>query len=474
MSSLADLIEATARCFARYENLPAAPSVLAAVSGGVDSSALALVLARLASAQRLPGPLILAHVDHRQHARSAAALHHVASLAHRLGAGFASRTLEDLSPGASEDAMRQHRYQAFAAMAKECDAGFVVTAHHADDDVETVLFRMLRGTGVRGLAGIPEHREIGPRLHLLRPFLGVRRATLVQVVSDERLAVHVDPTNANPRYARNALRQQVIPALRASGSPDLVANLSAIAHGAKVVTDLVDAQARRILTQRCRQASAWRVELDLRELRAEDEPFLREALRQLDARLRPQGSPSPTPVLDRVLRELWRAPCGRRVHGKGTDALLFERTHQGLLIVQPGMAGAVPDDPVPLPLGTSVAFGASGYVVTTTRHDAPPLAPSPSDAGVYRALIDASAAPTPWAMRRRHSGDRLAPFGLRREVALRRFMQARHIPRFDRDRVPLVLDHQGRILWVPGADIAQAVALSLRATACVELQLSRP
>jgi tRNA(Ile)-lysidine synthase len=110
--------------------------------------------------------------------------------------------------------------------------------------------------------------------------------------------------------------------------------------------------------------------------------------------------------------------------------------------------------------------------VTTTVHVDAPLAPSPIEAGPYRALIDVDAAPPPWHLRRRHSGDRITPFGLDRDVALRRFMQARRIPRFDRDRVPLVVDRDDRILWVAGGDIANAAALGVASTACVEVSVT--
>jgi tRNA(Ile)-lysidine synthase len=472
MTSLTELVERTARCFARYENLGAAPAVLAAVSGGVDSTVLAVVLARLAAAGRLPGPLVLAHVDHRQHEFSSHAGEHVARLSRQLGAGYLLRQLQDVAPHASEDELRQRRYAALQELAVECDAGFVVTAHHADDDVETVLFRLLRGTGVRGLAGIPEHRALGPRLHLLRPFLEVRRSQLEQLAGQERLPVFDDPTNRDTRYARNALRHELIPELRAKvGSSNLDASLFALARTAKATAALLDAQARRILTQRGRQANAWRATVDLRGLGTDDRVFLREALTQLDARLRaPEPGSSPA-VLERVLDELWLGRCGQRVHGLGAGALLYERTREGLLIVDPARAGPPPDHSIPLALGGLVAFGATEWQVGAVPHPEPPLDPSPSAAGPLRALLDPERVPPPWFLRTRRSGDRLTPLGLDREVELRRYQQSQHVPRFDRDRLPVVVDSCDRVLWAPGATLSARAALRPTTSVCIELNV---
>lgn len=469
MTDLAELLDRTARCFARYEALGAGSAVVAAVSGGVDSSVLALALSRLAMAGRLPGPLVLAHVDHAQHEHSAAAGEHVAALSRDLSAGFALRRL-DLPAGASEELMRARRYAALVEIAQECDGGYLVTAHHADDDLETVLFRMLRGTGVRGLAGIPEHRLLAPRLHLLRPFLGVRRSSLEQIARRAQLAPFVDPSNASTRYARNALRHELIPALRDRvGRSNLDASLFALARTAKATASLLDAQARRILTQRVVQPVPWRAEVDLRGLHADDRPFLREALQLLDERLRAPASASPSAVLERVLDELWPASCGRRVHGH--DALLFERTRDGLLIVDPSRAGAPPDDRVPLRIGELVRFGATEWQVAAIPHGEPPLDPSPSAAGPLRALLDPERAPPPWFLRRRRVGDRFTPFGLSRDVELRRYQQAQHVPRFDRDRLPLIVDADDRVLFAPGATLGAAAALRPNTTMCVELQV---
>ena len=103
---------------------------------------------------------------------------HGADMAELLGHDFLWRRIQPR--GTSEEALRDARYQALVAMARECGARMVLTAHPADDNLETILFRMLRGTGPRGLCGIPEGRRLGSDLWVVRPFLQTRRHTLHQ------------------------------------------------------------------------------------------------------------------------------------------------------------------------------------------------------------------------------------------------------------------------------------------------------
>lgn len=114
-------------------------------------------------------------------------------------------------PGASlERAAREARYQAFTEVAREGEA--VLTGQHRDDQAETLLFRLLRGAGVRGLAAMPAHRPLAGGF-LVRPLLDVSRAELEAYAGDHQLKWIEDPSNADPRFSRNYLRHRVIPTL---------------------------------------------------------------------------------------------------------------------------------------------------------------------------------------------------------------------------------------------------------------------
>lgn len=474
MSSFQRLVDATARCLSRHESLVGERAVLAAVSGGLDSTLLLHVLVRLRDEGRLGGPLHVAHVDHGVHPASRAGAQAVVDLCDRFDVPVAVRTLRLAEDERSERHLRDARYRALAEIGTAVGAGALLTGHHADDNLETVLFRMLRGTGPRGLAGIPEARWLadGVRLLLVRPFLRSRRATLQAALAE--LGEHEvadDPTNGNLAYARNRIRHETLPALRHQLGIGLDVALLSVSNSARAASELLAAHGQRILVERTRHGNAWRLELDLRALDADSRPFVLEALRQGHERIHPLRQ-APLQVWLERAAGLLDAPAGTRLAGRG--GLLLERTRDGILLVDPSRAGAPPDAgdaPVELPIdGGRQRFGATEWCLEAHTHPEPPLAPSPAAAGRFRALFEPREAPLPWRMRTRRPGDRFHALGGTAPQDLRRFLQSRHLPRFDRDRLPLLVDAEDRILWVPGVEVGERVRLRLNTRRCIEVR----
>ena len=172
-----------------------------AVSGGPDSLALLL----LAAAAR-PGKVEAATVDHGLRKTSAAEARFVASICD--GLGVAHHVLHArVSPGASLQAQaRNARYRVLGAWAIECDLGAVASAHHADDQAETLLMRLARGAGLSGLAATRRRRVLEPGVALVRPLLDWRRAELGEIVANAKLTAIDDPTNRDPRHDRTRFR----------------------------------------------------------------------------------------------------------------------------------------------------------------------------------------------------------------------------------------------------------------------------
>jgi tRNA(Ile)-lysidine synthase len=180
--------------------------LLLAVSGGGDSTALLHVMAGLAEER---GLLLFAHgVDHRLRPESAAELDLVEALAERLGVSF-SRTEITVAHGNSPQAKaREGRYAALRARATELGGALIVTAHHADDRAETVLIRLLRGSGLEGLGVLPAQER-----DLLRPMIRARRRDVTAHLQRHGLEYATDPSNQNPKYQRSRVRHELLPLL---------------------------------------------------------------------------------------------------------------------------------------------------------------------------------------------------------------------------------------------------------------------
>jgi tRNA(Ile)-lysidine synthase len=187
------------------EPLSREPALLLAVSGGPDSTALLLMAAAWAAEQGSP-ELFAATVDHGLRAESAAEAERVAALAARLGVAHATLVWEGEKPSARlQERAREARYALLAAHARTVGAGVVVTAHHLDDQAETVLMRLTRGSGVAGLAGMAARSRRG-EIDIARPLLTIPKAELVAFCEARGVDYARDPSNADPRFARPRLR----------------------------------------------------------------------------------------------------------------------------------------------------------------------------------------------------------------------------------------------------------------------------
>lgn len=184
-----------------------AGSALVAVSGGPDSVALLDLLVRTREVHSLH--LTVAHFDHGIHPDSAAVSQRVAELAAGMGLAFEGGR-DALGPDAGETVAREARYRFLESLRLRLNASAVFLGHHADDQAETVLMRVLMGSGPAGLAGMETVSGT-----LVRPLLPFRRIELTQYVRSRSLPVWVDPANADGRHHRVWIRTELLPELRA-------------------------------------------------------------------------------------------------------------------------------------------------------------------------------------------------------------------------------------------------------------------
>lgn len=212
--------------------LPRGERVLVAVSGGADSVALLHALAALQTPLGLR--LRAVHVDHQLRPDSAQDAEFVRQLGQRLRVPVtvAARDVQARCRAAGwslEEGARRVRYEVFLEEARRHSAGAVALAHTADDQAETVLWRLVRGCGLAGLAGMPVQRALAAGVRLVRPFLGMSREEVRTAVREAGWAFREDPSNSDPRFVRNRIRRELIPLLERSYNPNLASALTQLA-----------------------------------------------------------------------------------------------------------------------------------------------------------------------------------------------------------------------------------------------------
>ncbi len=192
---------------AQIDSLQTASRIFVGFSGGADSHSLLHALVELSRREALP-PIIALHINHGLHEDANDWSAHCAAVASDLGVEFHERVVS-VDAGASPEARaRDARYRVFESFLASGDV--LLLGHHLDDQVETVLFRLIRGAGPSGLAGIPEKRPLGRGL-LMRPLLGIPRDQIENYAGSHQLAYLHDGSNDDTRYDRNFLRHEVLP-----------------------------------------------------------------------------------------------------------------------------------------------------------------------------------------------------------------------------------------------------------------------
>ncbi len=230
-------------------------AVLVAVSGGPDSVALLRAMAAVKLDVGGAGRLIVAHFNHRLRQDASDDATFVESLARQLELPFEHgkanvAALANEHGDGIEAAARDARYAFLRGAAERNGARYLATGHTADDQVETVLFNILRGTGLAGLAGIPRARVLGPAVSLIRPLLNVRRSQVIEYLDVIGQPFRNDPSNTSRDFSRNRLRHELLPLLRETFNPEVDHSILRLSRLAADAQRLIERLAEELL-DRC-------------------------------------------------------------------------------------------------------------------------------------------------------------------------------------------------------------------------------
>jgi len=459
-SAATDLTNGTPNFRLRWELLSPGDKVLAAVSGGPDSLCLLHVLWTERQARQL-GSVEVAHLDHGlRGAESAAEADWVAAwcaergIACHMGRVDAGRLAK--RGHSVQEAARAARYAFLGHTAASIGADKIATGHTRDDQVETVLANVLRGSGLDGLRGIPERRELtGWRGSIVRPLLDVTRAEVEAYNTANGLRPQIDPSNLSAlHYTRNRIRLELLPELRAHYSAGVDAALLRLSAIAARDSDYLALQAAAALADVTRAEDASHLELDRVALTALHPALLRYVLRQAVEKVRSTG--------EGVTYEHWEAICRAVSAASGSGFTLtlphplcrVRVTERSVELSMAGRAALAAWVSAPLSVPGEAVLETLGWTVRAAWEDHPGAVRFDADAVELGSLV----------VRNRRPGDRIDPLGLGgRRKKVSDILTDAKVPHSERDFVPLVADAQG-IVWIAGHTLSERAKETPRTT----------
>lgn len=452
-----------------HELLRPGQHALLAVSGGADSTAMAVAMADLR--KRLSVRLTIAHLNHGLRGReSAGDAEAVAALAKRLALPFVDgksdvARLARREGVSIEMAARRARYAFFMKTARAVNSDVVLTAHTADDQVETMLLHLVRGTGMQGLAGIPYQSSV-QGLVIARPLLDVTRKRVLTYLRRRRVAWREDSTNCELDFLRNRVRHEVLPLLEARLNPGARASLLRLAAILRRENEWLESVANDGLAK-CLDGKA----LDGTALRQEPVALQRRIVRQWLALRGVETSTIGVDEIDRLaamagashgtqrmdLAGGWQA---RRTYGR-TELL----RNAGLLPTTARVGLQIPGETLLADRGLRVlAAWAHGVV----RQERGTIGAFPQEAWLDKAKVGRARV----YVRAWQPGDRMRPMGMQGTQKLQDIFVDRKVPREERHRCP-VLECRKEVVWLPGYTIARGWSIKMKDAASLHLRIER-
>ena len=465
----ADFVRQMHRFILRHAMIKNGETVLVAVSGGADSLALLYGLHALHS--QLDCQLHLAHLNHCLRPYADADADFVQQHAVHLGVPCTIQCTDvprlvkqwKLSV---ETAARKARYQFYEEVSTQIGATKVALGHHQDDTAETVLMNLLRGSGSTGMKGIPPIRNF----KFIRPLAGFTRQHIETFLSAKGLVPQQDSTNTDTRYLRNRIRHELIPKLESDYNPNIKVGLSRTADVLGAESEYLDTVAREALeTCQVRDPDRIKALATLKSVvldRAEFQQFhiavQRRVLRLSFFEM--LGS----------LGDLYFSHCEAMLSLIDGDVpntalalpngLRFRRVYQCLIFEVNTSSRS------PLPVQTEsfaypLTVPGKTFIVALNTEITAELGDIPSGetltfpngryeaifdyAKVKEAFADTSSETFPLTVRNRRQGDRFQPYGMRGTKKIKDFMIDAKVPRYERDRIPMLVCGD-EILWIVG------------------------
>jgi tRNA(Ile)-lysidine synthase len=458
------LITTVRRTIARHDMLSRGDKVVVAVSGGPDSVCLLSILRDLSRDMELS--LHAAHLDHMfRGPGSAADARFVKQLAREwnLPASIEQRDVPAYCAGrgcSPQVGAREVRYRFLEEIARQVGADRIALGHTASDQAETLIMRLLRGSGLSGLSGIPPKRE-----KIVRPLLAVPREKILAYLTSRGISFVTDPSNLSPIYMRNRVRQEVLPLLERF-NPRIVETLAMEASILREEDEQLEA-CREMQASGTMFSGEDSVRIDRDRFLGLSTAFRRRVLRRA-WELASNGRELSFLQTEEAVRFLQEAQAGRSMALPGGMVIVRE---YGIFVLRPSAEPFSFDRPLAVPGTTALPQLAMEVIAEARNSDN-----SSEETGNYlwQAEFDYAKIALPLHLRSRRPGDLLCPAGMGgRSKKIQDLFVDEKVPRPQRDRTILLSTDQD-ILWVvgmrtderflPGPETTQVLTVTVRST----------
>lgn len=463
------MLQTVSKYIEKHKMILPGQRIVVGLSGGADSVALLHILKRMQETMYIE--LFAAHVNHGlrgQAARDDAVF--AEELCKRWGIPFFLkaadvRALSHTLRRTEEEAGRMVRYGFFHEVMEKVNGDRIATAHHKNDQAETILHNVIRGSGMQGLTGIRPVRDG----IIIRPLLDVSRQEIEDYLIKHQLSYREDASNADPVYTRNRIRNRLLPVLAEHYNPDIVDSLTRMAGILRDEDDFLTGHCSS-LYEAYAVSGPGQIRMDLKKFKACHPALQRRLVRMAVADLRGNLVNVGSSHIEAVIRLASRSATGARtlipadsLSGReiwaelSYDFLVFRRADDK----QPASAF---DCLLPVP--GQVRLEELNLTVTAEKWDQNKGLPF-SPRCIY---IDGEKIKGELRLRQRRDGDRFRPLGMQGRKKLKDYFIDRKIPREQRNRIPLLTDGEN-IIWVVGFHMSQDYRITERTRRIVKISL---
>jgi tRNA(Ile)-lysidine synthase len=427
-------------------------SILLGVSGGPDSLVMLELFFKFKNYFGIN--IAAAHLDHLFRVESTSEADFVEEKAKNMGLEFYRKKVDvpkivEEEKMSAESAARRERFKFFREIYFKFGFDLLALAHHRDDQVETILLNIFRGSGLRGLSGIEKRLSLND-MEIIHPLLNLSKKEIIKYCSDHQLKPRIDKSNKENIYSRNIIRNKILPIVEEEINPSV---RKVIARNADLIAEeenFLDKSAEKKFLKALISSNNKILKLDLNIIKKYDNVILRRILRKAYQQL---NNSLDDLYLDHILeleKLLSNTSTGRGIDLPGDIKVIIN--YQELVFSKKGMIEEdLIKEKIKLNLNTKQYYD-YGFTITTSVAEAEDIEFNLDN---NTAVLDLDKLNLPLYFRSRKPGDSFVPLGMKGEKKIKDFLIDEKVPRYNRDSIPIIVDSEDNIVWLAGFRISE-------------------